>query len=62
MDQKNEKQGLTPEELQAFYAKAKQEFKPEDLKMFFTDEEGIPLDEFIKELEAKYRKAGGDPA
>jgi hypothetical protein len=50
------KQGMTPEELQAFYTKVKKEFKPEDLIDFFTEEEGIPLDDFIKEIEETFGK------
>jgi hypothetical protein len=40
----------TPEEIRAAYEKAKRDFSEEDLKKFFTEEEGVPLDEFIDEL------------
>lgn len=48
---------LTPEQLAAVLAKAKAEFTAADLQRFTEEEEGIPLDEVIKELEESHRQA-----
>ncbi len=54
----------TEQEIQAFLEKTKREFSEDDLKKFFTQEEGVPLGPLIEQLEqlVQKRKAEGDPA
>ncbi len=46
----------TPEEMKAFYEKAKREFSTKDLLKFFIDEEGQPFEELITELEVMVKQ------
>jgi hypothetical protein len=48
---------LTPEELKEAYALAKASFTAEDLQRYTEEEEGVPMDEFLKELEEVQRLA-----
>lgn len=41
----------TPEELQSLYEQARREFSEEDLKKFFTEEEGVSFEVLLQELE-----------
>ena len=43
---------MTEDEKQAFYRKAKANFKPEDAKIYEQEEETILLSDFIAELKA----------
>jgi hypothetical protein len=47
----------TPEEIKAYYEKAKREFSEADLKKFFVEEEGQQFSELVAELEAMVQQA-----
>ena len=47
---------LTPEELREAYALAKASFTAEDLQKYTEVEEGVPMEEFLEELEEAQRK------
>jgi hypothetical protein len=47
---------LTPEELREAYALAKASFTAEDLQKFTEEEEGVPMEEFLEELEEAQKK------
>jgi hypothetical protein len=47
---------LSPEELAQAYALAKAAFTAEDLQKYTEEEEGVPMDEFLKELEQLQRQ------
>ncbi len=47
---------LTPEELREAYALAKASFTAKDLQKFTEEEEGVPMEEFLEELEEAQRK------
>ena len=51
-DPKTWKFAVTPEELKRLYERAHREFTEADLLKLFTNEEGIPFDELLAELEA----------
>jgi hypothetical protein len=51
---------LTDEEVRALYAQAKRDFSVDDLRRFFTEEEGIPLGSFIEEIEEELRTQKGE--
>jgi len=46
---------LTPEELREAYALAKASFTAKDLQKFTEEEEGVPMEEFLEELEEAQR-------
>jgi hypothetical protein len=50
-DPKTWKFSLTQDEIRAYYAKAKAEFSEDDLRLFFTEEEGVPFEELLAELD-----------
>jgi hypothetical protein len=64
MSQENEKKGMSPEEIREYHARVKKEFRAKYLEKFFVEEEGIPLGDFIKDMEESFRKpkAGEDAA
>jgi hypothetical protein len=47
---------LSPEELREAYALAKAAFTAEDLQRCMEVEEGIPMEDFLKELEEMQRQ------
>jgi len=48
---------LSPEELREAYALARASFTAEDLQKYTEVEEGVPMEEFLKELEETQRRA-----
>ncbi len=48
---------LSPEELREAYALARASFTAEDLQKYTEVEEGVPMEEFLKELEESQRRA-----
>jgi hypothetical protein len=48
---------MTPEERAAAYAKAKAEFTAADLQRFTEEDEGIPMEQVLRELEEIHRQA-----
>ncbi len=53
---------LTPEELREAYALAKASFTAEDLQRCMEVEEGVPMEDFLEELEEVQQKANfGEP-
>jgi hypothetical protein len=55
-DPKDWKFHATAEEIKAFYEKAKREFSENDLRLFFTEEEGVPFESVLAELEEMSRE------
>jgi hypothetical protein len=51
-----ESRELSPEELAEAYALARAAFTAEDLQRYTEVEEGVPMEEFLKELEAIQRR------
>jgi hypothetical protein len=47
---------LSPEELREAYALAKAAFTAEDLQKYTEEEEGVPMEEVLKELEEAQRQ------
>ena len=48
---------LTPEELKEAYALAKASFTAADLQEYTEEDEGVPMEEFLKELEEAQHRA-----
>jgi hypothetical protein len=48
---------LSPEELREAYALARASFTAEDLQLYTEVEEGVPMEDFLKELEETQRRA-----
>ena len=48
---------LSPEELREAYALARASFTAEDLQRYTEVEEGVPMEDFLKELEETQRRA-----
>jgi len=48
---------LSPEELKEAYALAKASFTAADLQLYTVDEEGVPMEDVLKEMEETQRKA-----
>ncbi len=48
---------LTPEELAQAYALARDAFTAEDLQRYTEEEEGVPMEDLVRELEALQRQA-----
>jgi hypothetical protein len=47
---------LSPEELKEAYALARAAFTAEDLQRYTEEEEGVPMEEVLKEMEEDQRK------
>jgi hypothetical protein len=47
---------LSPEELKEAYALARAAFTAEDLQRFTEEEEGVPMEDVLKEMEEDQRK------
>jgi len=52
---------LSSDELAQAYALARAAFSAEDLQQFTEEEEGIPFEDVLRELEAIQRKSGQGP-
>jgi hypothetical protein len=48
---------FTPEELKEAYALAKASFTAADLQKYTEEEEGVPMEDFLKELEEIQQRA-----
>jgi len=48
---------LSPDELREAYALARASFTAEDLQRYTEEEEGVPMEDFLKELEETQRRA-----
>ncbi|HEY8504317.1 MAG TPA: hypothetical protein VIL46_07020 [Gemmataceae bacterium] len=46
----------SPEELRRFYEEAKRNFTAEDLAAYCTEEEGVPAEQVLADLEALYQE------
>lgn len=51
----------TPEELKAAYEKLKKEVTIEDLLPILTEEDGVPMEELLAEIEANRGKGSTPP-
>ncbi len=48
---------LTPQELAEVYSLVKAQFTAADLQKFTENDEGIPMEDFLRELEEEQRKS-----